>query len=254
MSTTPSTAPSTGLTRAHVMPVAVFMGFLLLRDALGFFGLVNSSESAPWWQRQPELWLYPLQTLVTFAVLASFRKHWEFRPLRGIGLAVLLGILGIAIWITPGFLARSFELRIPILSYFGVKSRTSGFDPGLLLESGSGLYWAVIALRFLRLVVVVPLAEELFWRGFLMRYLLNPDGDFWSVRFGTFHWKSFAIVTGLFIAIHSSADYFGAAVFGSLMYLLAVRSKSLFACVLMHAVANLLLGLYVLSTGQWGYW
>jgi len=170
MSTTPADASSSGLTRAHVMPLAVFMGFLLLRDALGYFGLTNASESAPWWQRQPELWLYPLQTLVTLAVLASCRKHWHLRPLRGAGLAVLLGILGIAIWIAPGFLARSLNLNLPVLSYFGLKSRTHGFDPGLLLDSGSGLYWAVIALRFLRLVVVVPLAEELFWRGFLMRH------------------------------------------------------------------------------------
>ena len=34
----------------------------------------------------------------------------------------------------------------------------------------------------------------------------------------------------------------------------AIRTKSLFACVICHAVANLLLGIYVTLTQQWGYW
>jgi hypothetical protein len=38
------------------------------------------------------------------------------------------------------------------------------------------------------------------------------------------------------------------------VYFVAVRTKSLAACVVMHAVANLLLGVYVVSTKQWGFW
>ena len=45
-----------------------------------------------------------------------------------------------------------------------------------------------------------------------------------------------------------------ALIFGLMMYGLAVRTKSLSACVLMHATANLILGLYVVSTQSWGYW
>jgi uncharacterized protein len=33
-----------------------------------------------------------------------------------------------------------------------------------------------------------------------------------------------------------------------------IRSKSLGSCVLMHAVTNLLLSLYVIRYGQWQYW
>jgi uncharacterized protein len=32
------------------------------------------------------------------------------------------------------------------------------------------------------------------------------------------------------------------------------RTKSLSACVVSHAVANLALGLYVIATGDWKYW
>jgi membrane protease YdiL (CAAX protease family) len=38
------------------------------------------------------------------------------------------------------------------------------------------------------------------------------------------------------------------------MYFVAVRTKSLGACVFMHAVGNLALGLYVMKTQQWGFW
>jgi CAAX prenyl protease-like protein len=241
-------------TVAHGAPLAVFMGFLFVLDGMRSMGLTNSAETAAWWQRQPELWLYPLQTAATLAVLWFYRKSYTFRPLNGLWLAVLLGVLGIAVWIAPGFLATQFRMNPGVLSFLGFKSRTNGFDPTLLTVSGGTLYWLVVLARFVRLVIAVPLAEEIFWRGFLMRYLVNPDGDFWQVRFGTFHWKSLTIVTALFVAAHSAADYAGAAIFGVLMYFLAVRTKSLAACVLMHAVANLLLGLYVLKTQQWGYW
>ena len=56
------------------------------------------------------------------------------------------------------------------------------------------------------------------------------------------------------MAAHAPVDWTGALGFGTLMYVLAVRSKSLGACVVMHAVANLLLGLYVMWTRQWGFW
>ena len=53
---------------------------------------------------------------------------------------------------------------------------------------------------------------------------------------------------------HSPSDYLGALVYGTLTYTLAVLTKSLTACILMHAVANLVLGIYVMITGQIGYW
>ncbi len=53
---------------------------------------------------------------------------------------------------------------------------------------------------------------------------------------------------------HSRPDWPAALVTGALLNLVAYRTRSLGACVLAHAVANLLLGLYVLRTGQWGFW
>ena len=54
--------------------------------------------------------------------------------------------------------------------------------------------------------------------------------------------------------IHSPSDYFGAYIYGSITYFVAVKTKSLCACIIMHAVANFLLGCYVLKTENFGYW
>ena len=87
-----------------------------------------------------------------------------------------------------------------------------------------------------------------------MRYLLDKDGDYWRQPFGKFSFKTYVFITFLFVIVHSPSDYFGAFIYGSIAYWVAVRTKSLAACVLMHSVANLLLGCYVMFTGEYGYW
>lgn len=239
---------------AHIAPLSVFMGFLVLLEGLRAVGFSSADSSAVWWRRQPELWLYPVQTIVTLLVLATYWRQYEFRPFRGTGLAVVAGLVGIAVWIAPGFLFERLHMSPGPLQHLGFTSRAGNAPAFLAAQHQIGLYWLTVTMRFVRLVIAVPLAEEIFWRGFLMRYLTQLEGDYWKVPFGTFHWRSFVGVTTGFILIHAQVDYFGAAVFGVLMYWVTVRTKSLAACVIMHATANLLLGVYVLGTQQWGYW
>ena len=172
-------------------------------------------------------------------------------------LATLLGVGCIGIWILPGFLyyikdtgetAAGDSIR-----FLGFTARNEGFDPSRW-EHCTRCYAFVIGARFLRMVVVVPLVEEIFWRGFLMRYLIAGDRSFARVPFGTPSWKAFGVTTSAFMLVHAKEDWLGALIFGSLMYFLCIRGKSLAACVWMHAVANLLLGIYVLKTRQWGFW
>ena len=113
-------------------------------------------------------------------------------------------------------------------------------------------YWSTVLLRFARLVVVVPLVEEIFWRGFLLRYFINEKFD--TVPIGTFSWLSFAVVTSGFAFIHNRADWPAAVITGALYNLVAYRTRSLASCVLAHAVTNLLLGLWIMNTHQWGFW
>ena len=139
------------------------------------------------------------------------------------------------------------------MDFLGFKSRFGGFDPTIVKESPLA-FALTIALRFLRLVVCVPLVEEIFWRGFLMRFVLKPDADYWSIPFGTFSWRSYLIVTALVVFVHSPADYAAAFVWGTLVYTVAVWTKSLLACVVMHGVANFLMGWYALAFEKYGLW
>jgi len=239
-------------TAAHVLPLVLFT---LLSALPGLFRVENSE--LPWHVRAPEQWVYPLQTLLCAAVLLLFRKHYTFKPWRGLALAFALGLVGIAAWIAPSLLREYFVQKgaepASWWKWLGLAERVDGFDP--MIAKDSPLWFSVVVFfRFARMVLVVPFVEELFWRGFLMRYLLAEDGRFEKIAFGTHTWKVFWIVTVAVMLIHNTEDYLGAFVWGSLMYFVAVRTKSLGACVLMHAVGNLALGIYVMTTRQWGFW
>lgn len=229
---------------------------MLLSGLVSVVGIKN--PGLPWWRSMPEQWVYPLQTIVVAALLLLWRKQYRLAPWRDLGLAVLLGALGIVAWILPGelwtYLTSRGDKVAESWKWLGVAPRLEGFDPSFVNQQPVWLA-VVLAFRFARSVLAVPFVEEIFWRSFLMRYFVAGDErDFTEVPFGTHTWRSFAFTTLGVVLIHQPADYLGALVFGSLMYWLAVRSKSLGACVLMHAVANLLLGLYVLKTKQWGFW
>jgi CAAX prenyl protease-like protein len=238
---------------AHVLPLAAFM---VITSVPSFVRIAN--PLLPWWRHAPEQWVYPLQTLLIGALLVVLWSHYSFKPMRGFFLAALLGLAGIVFWFAPAWYYQTLVADgvkpSPWWEWLGMTSRLEGFDPSFFREH-TFWYVSALAMRFARMVIIVPLVEELFWRGFLMRFIAGGgQKPFQQVPFGTHTWPAFAITTLAVMLAHSTPDYLGAFVFGSLMYWLAVRTKSLAACVFMHAVANLILGIYVLKTGEWGFW
>ncbi|MFZ4596927.1 MAG: CAAX prenyl protease-related protein [Verrucomicrobiaceae bacterium] len=231
---TPSHPTQRNPALAYVLPLAAFM---LLTEAARWFKVENSA--LPWWQSAPEHWLYPLQCVIVGATLLSFRRSYVLMPWRGLGLAALLAVLGIAVWVAP--------------VWFGWMERDEGFNPNVFAH-GSAAWWGTVLMRFMRMVIIVPWVEELFWRGFLMRYVQADGVDWQRVPFGQHSWKAYGIVTALVTLVHDMSDWPAAFVWGSLVYWLAVKTKSLGACVFMHAVGNLLLGFCVMTTQQWGFW
>jgi CAAX prenyl protease-like protein len=135
--------------------------------------------------------------------------------------------------------------------FLGQPRRWEGFNPEIF-AGDPALYWSTVLARFLRLVIVVPLVEEIFWRGFLQRYLI--DERFQTVPFGKYTHLSFFGVAIAFTLIHSMPDWPAAFITGILYGWLAVRTKSLLAPVVAHAVTNLALGCYIMTTKQWGFW
>lgn len=243
------------LTRAHVIPFLAFMSFMLvLQIVTAWIGWDH--PNAPWWRQNPAHLIYPIQTLVTFALLVYYRDSYTFSgSWKWILTAIGFGAIGIGLWLLPTALYDYWGLSgktTGLLGLLGVASRKDGFDPGIFHDPLA--WWTVVVLRFLRAVVVVSLIEEIFWRGFIMRFVCDWEGEYWRQPFGRATWTSYFVVTGLFVAAHAPVDYAGSIVYGSLTYLLCIWSKSLSACVIMHATANLLMGLYIMASGKYGLW
>lgn len=251
MSAAPSTRDPEQLTRAHVVPFAVFMAFLILLQLIG--GLIEwKHPDAPWWRQDPAQFVYPVQTLVALGVLVRYWRFYQFDwSLKWALAGVVFGVAGIGFWLLPSALHEAWGMTDQ-LKWLGFAERKEGFDPGLFQNPVA--YWGSLIFRFFRAVVVVALVEEIFWRGFLMRFVCDWEGDYWKQPFGRAHWISYGVVTGMFMAAHAPVDYAAAFIFGSLTYLLCVWSKNLGACVIMHATANLLMGLYIMKTGNYGLW
>jgi CAAX prenyl protease-like protein len=123
----------------------------------------------------------------------------------------------------------------------------SAFDP-LTLDPIAR--WGFMGARLLGLVLVVPLIEELFWRSFLMRWLI--DNDFWKVPIGKVTPMAAAVTSVLFALAHP--EWLPAVLTGALWAWLLWWTKSLSACAVSHATANLALGLYVIVTHDWKFW
>lgn len=243
------------LTRAHVVPFAVFMGFMILLQLIGGF-IEWKHPDAPWWRRDPAQFVYPIQTVVTLGFLVRYWGCFAFEwSVKWALVGVVFGAVGIGFWLLPTALYEAWGLTGETQGWIkrlGIVERKDGFDPGVFQHPAA--YWAALGFRFFRAVVVVALVEEIFWRGFLMRFVCDWEGDYWKQPFGRHRWFSYLLVTGLFMLAHAPVDYAGALIYGSLTYLLCVWSKNLGACVVMHGTANFLMGLYIIKTGNYGLW
>ena len=107
-----------------------------------------------------------------------------------------------------------------------------------------------IFIRMIGLAILVPAVEEVFWRGFLARWLVAEKWE--EVPIGKFTVSSFLFVTILFTTAHP--EWIAAFVYCSLLNGYLIWKKDLWSCVVAHGVSNLVLGVYVLVTAQYQLW
>ncbi len=246
------------IARGHWLPFAVWVGLLLLVEAAGA------------WLALPRLTgpvVYAVKTIVCAGLLLQARPWRHYAAMRRSDwLPALAAGLGMAVvWIVPELAAtgrhfpafQSFYHRWLIMplgrfpDYFD-----PAFFPVLPFNHPSLAYapaeagWLLVILKLAGSAVVIAAIEEFFFRGFLYRWLRK--GDFLRVDPGRYDAHAFWMVVLLFGIEHDRwlAGLVAGAVYGGL----SVRAGSVVPAVVAHGITNLLLGLHVIVSGQYGFW
>ena len=186
--------------------------------------------------------------VVAVATWRLLRGRQILQPHSRLIAPVVLGVIGIVLWIVLSSLQIDQAISTNWPSWMQPQPRAA-FNPFVELASPAAA-WCFITVRLVGLVVLTPIVEELFWRGFLMRWIDTPDWE--DAPLGVFHVRSFVVVTLLFTAAHP--EWIAAAIYCVLLNVLIYWKKDLWSCVVAHAVSNLVLALYILTTASWWLW
>jgi CAAX prenyl protease-like protein len=153
-------------------------------------------------------------------------------------------------WSAPLAGVVVFVLWVGLDRVFGAPSSSSAIPSALDAMSTPGrIFW--LAARVLAASVTVPIAEELAFRGYLMRRLVAAD--FESVDPRRYTWFSLAASSIVFGALHGSS-WLAACASGLIYGWLYARSARIGDPVVAHATTNILLAVSVLAFHQWQYW
>lgn len=184
-------------------------------------------------------WAYGVKVLLTGALICILfrgRSH-ELGGEPGL-FSVAVGLFVLLVWLANHAQMSQYRAAPPV------------FDPSLL---GSTTIAAIaVAVRITGATLVVPVLEEIVWRSFLMRFLI--DEAFMRVPMGSYSKFSFWFTALSFMFMHSALEWPAAAVAGLAYGGYMIRTKSLRGCIVAHAVTNLGLSCYVVLTGEWSLW
>ena len=125
----------------------------------------------------------------------------------------------------------------------------ASFNPLVELAGQPAWAWGFLTIRFIGLALIVPLIEEFFLRGFVMRLCVSEDWP--SVPFGTVNKLAVAAGTSVPLAMHMPGEYLATFLWFSMVTGLMVLTRNIWDCVAAHATTNLLLGMYVVIWNQW---
>lgn len=193
--------------------------------------------------------LYPLAYVAKTAVVAGLlvwlwpfytRIRWDYW-----WLGLILGGVGIVQWV-------GMQLWLQQASpFFAPPPVDQQFDPFARIQPG-WLAWAFVGVRVAGAVLLVPVMEELFWRDYLWRRLAAPN-DFRLADVGEWDWAAFLGVSAAFALVHGNW-WLTSIVWALMVGGLLAYTRSLGACIVMHATTNALLAAYVLYTRDWSFW
>jgi CAAX prenyl protease-like protein len=206
--------------RAYLVPfLAILAASLVSKAASGYFE-----------------WLYPLRFLAAAIAIWLYMPelkqiNWRFSWLSPVIGAVIFGV-----WLIPSIWTHS--------------AGASRLGEGLAALPPAAR-WSWIAFRVAAAVITVPIAEELAFRGYLARRLVNREFD--SVPFSSITNLSIILSSAAFGLMHGGQWMVGT--LAGLAYAgVMKRNGRLSDAIVAHASSNVLLAIWVLSRGDWSLW
>lgn len=197
--------------------------------------------------------IYTVKIALTIAAILFVLPGYRPFPFRISLLAIAVGIFGVVLWIWLCSLHLEPKLLAPLgLDGFVSLGTRPAFNPLEALQATPAWAYIFLLIRFIGLALVVPIVEEFFLRGFLMRFV-QDDAQWWEVPFGKVTPVAAVVGTAVPMLMHP-AELLAAAVWFSLVTWLMNRTKNIWDCVAAHAVTNFLLGVYVVTQHQWQLW
>lgn len=217
---------------ARGLPFACYIAFLVMVSSLPAM--------------QPGLpidlrWLYAVQIMLVIGTLAIFRRDylelWVASPVRiaDWGLSLLLGVLVFVLWINLDS------------GWVTLGEASSGWVP---TNTAGEMIWPLVVVRIFGAAAVVPVMEELFWRSFVQRWI--DKKDFLALVPAAGSLRALLLTSVVFGIEHS--QWLAGIIAGLAYGWLYRRSDSLWPPIVAHSLTNLLLGVWVVHSGQWHFW
>ena len=233
--------------RPDIVYIAPFVLYLLLmgaRDLLLALGFTEPTVND--WQ-----WLLTiLRGIGPWLLIPLLWRHLPPLGKPHFGLAIVAGTLTAFGWYYGQHFVNWLDLPAGMPPLF---SRTQEIiDPTVAFGPENWRIWTTIGLRVAVATITVPLVEELFWRGFLLRALI--DWDRWNtLPLGTPSWRANGISSLISMLQHPFnwvVSIFCWLFFNGLMF----WKKSLLFMMIVHGVTNLVLYVWAYSRHDWLFW
>jgi hypothetical protein len=169
------------------------------------------------------------------SVVPTRAPHWPA--------SIAIGIAVFLIWIAPDALIAGWRDNL-----FFQNAVTGHITTSIAPRELTPL---MLVLRTMRAALIVPVIEELFWRGWLPRWM--QDNSFNKIPLGQYTRFALWATALLFAAEHG--PFWEVGLIAGIVYNWWMRrTRSLGDLVLAHAVTNLALSLYVIRTESWMFW
>jgi len=207
----------------RTIPFAIFLGLTFCQGQFG--------EASRYWFYLAKIVMGAWMLWIVRPWIAEMRwaVSWE---------AIGVGVMVFVVWIG----LDPFYPKLP--------GAGTPWNPQSQFGKHSTLATLFIGVRLIGVTLVVPPLEEVFYRSFVYRWIVNPD--FQSVPLGRFAWIPFLVTSAVFGFEHH--EWLAGILCGFAYQGLVCWKKRLGDAMTAHALTNFLLGVYVIWKGAWNFW